>query len=296
MASFLPPMSCRHGWKMLRLVFGPSTRIVPDESSSRRRCASSPSAVPTSAKPAANTTAARTPSVEAVLQDRQRLAHQHDGQVDGEGDVPDRRVGRRTQDLGLRRVHRHHRGAAGAEPFVHLEPLRPLLRALRVGGADHDHGARGHEGVPVDRAQGQGAPVEVHSIARHARPCPQVSRGPHDPLRTLPAPRSCDAAPGSRHSRPWCSSQSTRAVTRTLGRPVSSHVHATVGPDDLPGDKRGCVCGQVLHGVGHVLGRAGTAGRGLPGPGGKDGRTPRLVDGSDVVQAVQIVPRGGKSY
>ena len=62
MASFWPPMSCRHGWKMLRLVLGPSTRIVPDDSSSRRRCASSPSSVPTSAKPAAKTTAARTPS------------------------------------------------------------------------------------------------------------------------------------------------------------------------------------------------------------------------------------------
>ena len=49
---------------------------------------------------------------EAVLQDRQRLAHQHDGQVDGEGDVPDRRVGRRAEDLALRGVHRHDRGAA----------------------------------------------------------------------------------------------------------------------------------------------------------------------------------------
>ena len=62
MANFLPPMSRRHGWKMLRLVFGPSTRIVPEESCSSLRWASSPSGVPTSAKPAAKTTAARTPS------------------------------------------------------------------------------------------------------------------------------------------------------------------------------------------------------------------------------------------
>ena len=121
--------------------------------------------------------------LEAVLQDRQRLAHQHDGQVDGERHGPDRRVRRRAQDLRLRRVHRHDRGTAGGQPFVHLEPLRPLLRPLGVGGADHDDGAGGHEGVPVDRAQGQGAPVEVHSIARHARPCPQVSRGPRRPAR-----------------------------------------------------------------------------------------------------------------
>ena len=108
--------------------------------------------------------------LDAFLEDGNRLAHQHDGEVKVEWNVGDATVGRRAQDLRLRGMHRHDGGATRAETVTDLDPLVALLGTFRLRGA-HDRnrlagalqkrggqrrlGDEGEGSVLIDRDLGQ---------------------------------------------------------------------------------------------------------------------------------------------
>jgi hypothetical protein len=100
--------------------------------------------------------------LDAVFQHGQRVADEHDGQVDLVGDVQHAAVRGRSVDGGFAGVDRVDGvGASGEETLPGLAPLRPLRAALGVRGADDRDGPWGEQGSPVNGTQRDGAPAHV---------------------------------------------------------------------------------------------------------------------------------------